>query len=343
MSGTGRKLLLCCKRIIQSGKHLIKRACKTRNLIVCIWNFKRLRKILGLYFIDFVTESSQRQQCTAADKICTDTAQENNDCSCNDTSGAEKVFGFLYLIGKTCKQSVWINVKGDWRGISFIDLYDIITQIFDSGNSGVTNKKINSSDKLIALTFDDGPNYNTGKVLDVLAKYNVKATFFVLGSKAKDNKKILKREYDSGMEIGNHTFNHLLLTKYKENVIKDEIDKTSSVIFEVTGRYPKLLRPSYGVYNNIVKKIGNMPIIIWDIDTLDWKYHNSKRIASRVINKVKDGDIILMHDIYSATANSLNIIIPELQNRGYTFVTIPELFYYKEITLEKGMVYGYAR
>lgn len=199
------------------------------------------------------------------------------------------------------------------------------------------------SNKYIALTFDDGPNYNTGKVLDVLAKYNVKATFFVLGSKAKDNKKILKREYDSGMEIGNHTFNHLLLTKYKENVIKDEIDKTSSVIFEVTGRYPKLLRPSYGVYNNIVKKIGNMPIIIWDIDTLDWKYHNSKRIASRVINKVKDGDIILMHDIYSATANSLNIIIPELQNRGYTFVTIPELFYYKEITLEKGMVYGCAR
>ena len=142
MSGTGRKLLLCRKRIIQSGKHLIKRACKTRNLIVCIWNFKRLRKILGLYFIDFVTESSQRQQCTAADKICTDTAQENNDCSCNDTSGVEKVFGFLYLIGKTCKQSVWINVKGDWRGISFIDLYDIITQIFDSGNSRVTNKKI---------------------------------------------------------------------------------------------------------------------------------------------------------------------------------------------------------
>ena len=207
----------------------------------------------------------------------------------------------------------------------------------------ITNNKINISDKLIALTFDDGPNYNTSKVLDVLAKYNVKATFFVLGSKAKDNKKILKREYDSGMEIGNHTFNHLLLTKYKENVIKDEIDKTSSVIFEVTGRYPKLLRPSYGAYNNTIKKIGDMPIIIWDIDTLDWKYHNSKRIASRVINKVKDGDIILMHDIYSATANSLNIIIPELQNRGYTFVTIPELFYYKEITLEKGRVYGYAR
>ena len=217
----------------------------------------------------------------------------------------------------------------------------VYTEVFDY--DVVTNKKINNSDRLIALTFDDGPNYNTNKVLDVLAKYNVKATFFVLGSKVMNNKKILKREYDSGMEIGNHTFNHLLLTKYKENVIKDEIDNTSSVIFEVTGRYPKLLRPSYGAYNNTIKKIGDMPIIIWDIDTLDWKYHNSKRIASRVINKVKDGDIILMHDIYSATANSLNIIIPELQNRGYTFVTVPELFYYKEITLEKEKVYGYAR
>lgn len=217
----------------------------------------------------------------------------------------------------------------------------VYTEVFDY--DVVTNKKINNSDKLIALTFDDGPNYNTNKVLDVLAKYNVKATFFVLGSKVMNNKKILKREYDSGMEIGNHTFNHLLLTKYKENVIKDEIDNTSSVIFEVTGRYPKLLRPSYGAYNNTIKKIGDMPIIIWDIDTLDWKYHNSKRIASMVINKVKDGDIILMHDIYSATANSLNIIIPELQNRGYTFVTVPELFYYKEITLEKEKVYGYAR
>ena len=86
-----------------------------------------------------------------------------------------------------------------------------------------------------------------------------------------------------------------------------------------------------------------MPIIIWNIDTLDWKYHNSKRIYNRVINKVKDGDIILMHDIYSATSNSLNIIIPKLQSEGYRFVTVSELFYYKNISLEKGKVYGMAK
>lgn len=217
----------------------------------------------------------------------------------------------------------------------------IYTEVFDYDI--ITYRRIEDNNKLIALTFDDGPNYNTNKVIDILNKYNVKATFFILGSKIKNNEYILKKEFNSGMEIGNHTFSHLLLTKYKEDKIKKEINDTSNLIFEVTGKYPKLLRPSYGAYNNRIKKISNMPIIIWDIDTLDWKYHNSKRIASRVINKVKDGDIILMHDIYSATANSLNIIIPELQSKGYTFVTIPELFYYKGITLEEGKVYGYAR
>ena len=114
------------------------------------------------------------------------------------------------------------------------------------------------------------------------------------------------------------------------------------MIFEVTGKYPNLLRPSYGIVNKKVKEISNYPIIIWDVDTLDWKYHNSKRIAKRVLSKASDGDIVLMHDVYSATANALNIIIPELKNMGYTFVTISELFYYKSVELEKGKVYGSA-
>lgn len=207
----------------------------------------------------------------------------------------------------------------------------------------VINRKIDKSKKMIALTFDDGPNYNTSKVIDVLNKYDIKATFFVLGSRAINNKDILKKMADSGMEIGNHTYNHLLLTKYDENKIRSEIEDTSEVIYSATKKKPKLLRPSYGSVNNKIKKVANMPIIIWDIDTLDWKYHNSRRISSRVINKVKDGDIVLMHDIYSATANALEIIIPSLKSKGYTFVTVSDLFYYKNIPLEKGKVYGFAR
>lgn len=207
----------------------------------------------------------------------------------------------------------------------------------------VINRKIDKSKKMIALTFDDGPNYNTSKVIDVLNKYDIKATFFVLGSRAINNKDILKKMADSGMEIGNHTYNHLLLTKYDENKIRSEIEDTSEVIYSATKKRPKLLRPSYGSVNNKIKKVANMPIIIWDIDTLDWKYHNSKRITSRVVNKVRDGDIILMHDIYSASLNALSNIIPILQDNGYEFVTIDELFYYKGISLENGNVYGYAR
>ena len=207
----------------------------------------------------------------------------------------------------------------------------------------VTSRKIDTDKKLVALTFDDGPNYNTNKILDVLNKYHVPATFFVLGSKIKGNEYILNKMKDSGMEIGNHTYNHLLLTKYKEDKIKKEITDTNNLIFEVTGKEPKLFRPSYGSFNKKIKNISEMPIIIWDIDTLDWKYHNSKKITSRVVNKVKDGDIVLMHDIYSATANALDNIIPMLANNGYSFVTVSDLFYYKGITLEKGKVYGYAR
>lgn len=207
----------------------------------------------------------------------------------------------------------------------------------------VINRKIDKSKKMIALTFDDGPNYNTSKIIDVLNKYDIKATFFVLGSRAINNKDILKKMVDSGMEIGNHTYNHLLLTKYDENKIRSEIEDTSEVIYSATKKRTKLLRPSYGSVNNKIKKVANMPIIIWDIDTLDWKYHNSKRITSRIVNKVRDGDIILMHDIYSASLNALSNIIPILQDNGYEFVTIDELFYYKGISLENGKVYGYAR
>lgn len=207
----------------------------------------------------------------------------------------------------------------------------------------VINRVIDSDKKLVALTFDDGPNYNTNKILDILNKYDAKATFFVLGSRIKGNEYILEKMRNSGMEIGNHTYSHLLLTKYSEDKIKEEIDRTSELIFTTTGRKPSLLRPSYGSFNKKIKSASDMPIIIWDVDTLDWKYHNSKRITNRVVNKVRDGDIVLMHDIYSATANALESIIPLLKDKGYSFVTVSDLFYCKEITLEGGKVYGSAR
>lgn len=205
----------------------------------------------------------------------------------------------------------------------------------------IYNQNIVDNNKpMIALTFDDGPNHNTNRVLDILEKYNVKATFFILGTNIKGNENIIKRMNDLGMEIGNHMYSHKLLTKLEDEKILSEVKEVDNLIFNIINRYPTLIRPSYGTINSRIKKIMDRPIIIWNIDTLDWKYHNSKNIASRVLKKASNGDIILMHDIYRATANSLEIIIPKLLSDGYKLVTVSELLYYNDINMEPGNVYS---
>lgn len=202
------------------------------------------------------------------------------------------------------------------------------------------SKEIDKDKPMIALTFDDGPNHNTVRVLDILEGYGIRATFFILGCNIEGNEKVIKRMDNLGMEIGNHMYSHKLLTKLSNEKIKSEVEQVDEEIFDIIGKYPTLVRPSYGTYNNRIKKVMDKPIIIWNIDTLDWKYHSSKRIANNVLKKVSDGDIVLMHDIYSATANSLKIIIPKLLEKGYQFVTVSELLYYKGITMKEGNVYS---
>lgn len=204
-------------------------------------------------------------------------------------------------------------------------------------------KIIDKNKPMIALTFDDGPSYNTNYVLDILEKYNVKATFFLLGTNIKDNEDTIKRMSNLGMEIGNHMYSHKLAKKLSKDKIEKEISSVDNLVYNITNKYPTLVRPSYGSYNNKIKKIANRPIIIWNIDTLDWKYHNSKKISNNIIKKASDGDIVLMHDIYSATAKSLEITIPKLLKEGYQLVTVSDLFYYKNTSLKKGEVYHYCK
>lgn len=203
-------------------------------------------------------------------------------------------------------------------------------------------KMIDSKKPMVAITFDDGPNHNTIKILDILEHYGSKATFFLLGSKITENEKTIQRMKKLGMEIGNHMYSHKLLTKMKKEKIQEEIKKVDDLVFDAISQYPTLIRPSYGSYNKKVKSVVDRPIIIWNIDTLDWKSHNSKRIYQHIIQNVDDGDIILMHDIYSATANAMEMVVPKLLDMGYQLVTVSELFYYKKIELEQGKVYSRA-
>ena len=243
--------------------------------------------------------------------------------------------------GNTIKKQVK-NMEIDLSSSSVVLDKNIKDVLYNYDYDLYSNKLIDRNKLMVALTFDDGPNANTSRVLDILEKYNVKATFFVLGTNIKGYEDTILRMKELGMEIGNHMYSHKLMTRLTEEEITLEIKKVDDLVFDIINRYPSLIRPSYGTSNKRMLKIIDRPVIIWDIDTLDWKYHNSTRISNKILDKVSDGDIVLMHDIYSATANSLEITIPKLLDKGYQLVTVSELFYLKEKELKAGKIYGRA-
>lgn len=190
--------------------------------------------------------------------------------------------------------------------------------------------------KRVALTFDDGPDPRfTNGVLDVLNQYNVPATFFMLGSKAVANPKIVKQVQNRGHVIGNHTYYHPNLVKESEiKTLEQEVTRTEDALNDIIGYRTKLFRPPYGfLYNELVEKLGEMNyyVIAWSVDSLDWQEEPPEVIASNVLDKIHPGAIILMHDGAESggdrtnTIESLHQIIPALQKQGYEFVTVPEL------------------
>jgi|GEM_PF-85125 len=180
--------------------------------------------------------------------------------------------------------------------------------------------------KKVALTFDDGPDpKTTPQILETLKKYDAKATFFMLGSRVEYYPDIAKRIHLEGHELGNHTWTHSNLTKAKPDKIKNEVAKTSAIIEKVTGAQATVFRPPYGAINQTVRTHIDLPVILWSVDTLDWKYRSSSHLLESVKKHTKDGSIILMHDIHQATANGLDAVLAHLQSEGYTFVTVSEL------------------
>lgn len=181
--------------------------------------------------------------------------------------------------------------------------------------------------QVVALTFDDGPNdSSTVKILDILKKYKVKATFFVLGSMAEKYPAVLKRINDDGHEIGNHSYAHSNLSVMTDKEIQKDITQTNELIAKHSGQQPGLLRPPYGAFNQkVVQAVPGMRLALWDIDTLDWQVRNGKKIIEKVEQHVKNGDIILMHDIHKTTANGVEPLIKMLIKKGYTFRTVSQL------------------
>lgn len=190
----------------------------------------------------------------------------------------------------------------------------------------VSEADIDPDKPVIALSFDDGPDMNgsSKKILDVLEKYNARATFFTVGENAEYNPENLKRKVQLGCEIGNHTYNH---KHYGKDVTASDIIKCSDVIEEIIGIRPTVFRATGGITTSEIKKVckqEGMSLYYWTIDTEDWKSRNTNKILKEAL-KAKDGDIILMHDIYPETAKAVKKLIPKLQKKGFQFVTVSEL------------------
>lgn len=205
------------------------------------------------------------------------------------------------------------------------------------------NKTTDNYSKVVALTFDDGPSNYTDEILDVLEKYNVTATFFVVGTNLNTKyNNTMARLIKLGNEVGIHGYSHKEFTKIKQSKVVEEIEYTNKLLkgFNIEAKY---IRPPYGSINNKLKKIIEYPIILWNVDTLDWKYKDALKIYNNSIDDIHDGSIILMHDHYLSSVKALDLIIPKLQEDGYKIVNITELFSLNDINLENGKTYRSAK
>lgn len=193
---------------------------------------------------------------------------------------------------------------------------------------------------MIALTFDDGPGKRTNEILNQLRKYSAHATFFMLGQKVSSYKEEVQTMKELGCELGNHSFDHANLTKLSAKGVQKEVEETNEKIKAITGIEATVMRPPYGAINDTVKENVDMPMILWNIDTLDWKTRNTQKTIDAVMDNVSDGDVILMHDIHTETVDAALKLIPKLEDAGYQLVTVSELAAAKGITLENGGRYA---
>ena len=198
---------------------------------------------------------------------------------------------------------------------------------------------IDASKPMVALTFDDGPGERTGELLAQLEKYNAHATFFMQGKNIPGKEDFVKKMKETGCELGNHSYDHPQLTKLSADKIANQMGTTNDLIQQAAGSTATVMRPPYGAINDTVRSSVGLPMILWSIDTLDWKTRNAQSSIDTVMNDVQDGDVILMHDIHTESIDAALVLIPKLEEAGYQLVTVSEMAKAKGVALQNGEKY----
>lgn len=190
--------------------------------------------------------------------------------------------------------------------------------------------KGSTEEKIVALTFDDGPDSShTAQILDILDKQNVKASFFIIGKKAEQNEALIRRMQEEGHMIGNHSYSHdFFFDLFGTKKMEQDLLKTEQLIEGITGSGPLLFRPPYGVTNptvaRVVKKRG-YKAVGWSVRSLDTVLQDEDKIVERIMDRLHPGAIILMHDDREITVKVLERIILKIKKEGYRFVGLEEI------------------
>ena len=209
---------------------------------------------------------------------------------------------------------------------------------------GTNDGEAEETPKMVALTFDDGPYPPvTERIVQTLKENGAKGTFFMMGNRMDQYRSSVELAYEGGNQIASHTFSHKDLTKLSLKDMKYEIDQANECINNVVPVGETYLRPPYGNKNEIMKQNVGVPMIFWSIDTLDWSSRDGQSVYQEIMKNVKDGDIILMHDLYPSTADAMELVVPKLIKEGYQLVTVKELLEAKGIDILDGNVYYNGR
>jgi len=200
---------------------------------------------------------------------------------------------------------------------------------------------------IIALTFDDGPGRYTSRLLDLLERYDARATFCVLGMLIHSHTEVLARAVELGNEVIGHSWDHARLTEATEEEIIQQINDTSSAIEDATGMRPSIYRPPYGSFDNEVKRISEelgYAILYWSVDPVDWQDRDADIIYDAVMDAVRDGSIVLAHEIHLSTIEAMERLVPRLIEEGFQLITVSELLLHAHGEILPGVVYrnGYV-
>lgn len=300
------------------GKEIIMEELIKKDKLDSFWN--KVYELLALKYPEFIVNGIKNSTGSNAYEF-----KEN-----------ELVIYFVnYTIDPIINELIFLKVN-----YNEIKEYINFSCVFDDIYVNETGFDYSKNKKTVALTYDDGPSGNkTSQILEILNKNKAHATFFMVGNKMKSDSSTVKKVYESGNEIGSHTYAHGNLKRQTLEERMEALSKVDEIYTNITGDTIKLLRPPYGAYKKEMLSEFNYSVVLWNIDTEDWRYRDVDRIIETVLDNLSDGSIILMHDSYNTTIEATERLLPILYSKGYQVVSVSELAKLKDVELESNTAY----